>query len=501
MKTTPLILAKGIFFLMLCFTTSCQLNEFEEIEGFSYEAEFALPLVNTEVTIQDFLDRSSNDLSFLTIEDDGSFTLNYEEEAEALKGKEALEKIDLSFPLPVPEQYNTISFQELEGVQAESAQFKTGSLSFELNSDLAENLDVSITFPSIRKDGQALELTGRIEYDGNIPAQGNIPALDLTGYVMTIPNGELVVEYQATNDNNESREVAVILGAAQNWTFDNITGGWSEQSYTVETDTLDIDLYNNQVDGELFFSNPKLGITIHNSFGVPILVSLQNIGVLTHTGEILTFTSEDLDSGLLAAAPGINQQGTSIESYYLIDRTNSNIDAIFNAKPVKIWYEVNTLVAPGNTPTSGFIMESSQMDVAVNFELPIEGTAKGFAVEEIIEMKLGDTEEDPLQEAQLKLITSNEIPIDAGLQIYFLNAAGQRVDSIFNEVSEVVKSNAPAVTSFFDLSPERLEAIRSTQQIIVRSEFSTTNNGNTPVIIKNDQELSVKLGLRATIVD
>lgn len=489
----------GIYALLLLALTACRLDEFQEVDSISFQQEIALPLVNTSVSIQDFLDRSSNDLSFLTIEADGGLTLSYQEEANALLGLETLEELPKDFPLPVPDQTTTIPLSSIQEISINSADFKSGRLNFELRSSLPEDLEVQITLPNISKNGQVLSFNVSLDYQGNTPVEAITPSVDLSDYLLATTDGDLTIQYEALNGSNQSREVDMILGNAENWSFKSIEGAWDEKSFPMEVDTVDIDLYENIVAGDLYFSDPRLGLIINNSFGIPVKVNLKEVSILTVDEEIVKLAGTALDEGFLVAAPSANQQGQSRQSVFTLDRTNSNIAEVFNAMPKMVWYRVEVVLAPGAGLTEGFVLEESQIDVSVSFELPIEGKAKNFVTEQIVEMDLGE-EENLLKEAQLKLITANQIPIDVDLQLYFLDEAEQKVDSIFNDVTTVVQSNSPEITTLFDLSPARIQAIRQSKKIMIRSEFSTADDGNTEVRILNHQEMAVRLGLRATIV-
>ncbi len=499
MKTMPIPML-GIILLMVLFLPACQLNEFQDIDGFEYEAEYAIPLVDASLSIQDLLDRSESDLTFLTIENDGSFTLSYQDSTKILDGEEALKSFPSSFPVPVPNQQTIFEFSQIDEINITSAKLKTGTLDFEISSNIAEDLDLTITFPGLTKDGQALELTTNVDYQGSLPVEANIAAVDLTGYSIVTQNGDLQVNYQALDASNQSRDVAVILGNADNWTFENIIGEFSQQNFVLETDTIEIDLYNNQVEGELFFSDPRLKISVNNSFGVGIAVKFMQISVLTTDDQVIPLTGNLIDDGFLVDGPGINQQGETVSREYIIDRTNSNIDVIFNSEPKKIWYTLELEAAPGMGLSDGFVLDESEVTVGLSFELPIEGRAKGFSTENIVDIDLGTEDGEILKEAQLKIITANTIPIDVGIQVYLLNSGGLTVDSLFADPETLIRANASSMTSFIDLTPSRLANLRQSNKIKVRSNFSTQDNGATNVIIKNDQTLDLKMGLRATLV-
>ncbi len=489
----------GILLLFCLCLTACKLDDFQDVEGIDYEAEFAIPLINSSVTIQDLLDQSDEDLTFLTIEEDGSFTLAYEDKAEAISGEEVMAEFPAAFPIPITDHQVNYSLNNLNGISLESANFKSGTISIEMTSSVPEDLDVKVTFPGIIKDNQALTFNTTLRYQGNTPVQASIAAVSLEGYQILASNGNLEVTYDAMNAGGVNRQLDIVLAMAENWQFSTLQGRWQNLDIPMEEDTVNLDIYDNLVSGELHFTDPRLQIIIDNSFGLPVLIQMETIEVVTQSGEVIPMESGILEEGFLIDAPESGQLGAVVQSTFTLNRNNSNIETIFNAEPKEVLYRVRLKVAPGNQSTAFFILDDSKVDVKVVFELPIYGTAKNFTLESEIAIDLGEENSQNIKEAQLKVITSNALPVEAGIQLYFVDPFDQKIDSVFSEVQEVVAANGPPVTSYIDISPARLDRLRQSNKILIQSVLSTSNQGNTPVRIYNDQELGIKLGLRTTL--
>ncbi|MEO0779394.1 MAG: hypothetical protein AAF146_22735, partial [Bacteroidota bacterium] len=195
----------GLLLLLALSLSACRLDDFEGVEGFSYEAEFALPLLNTSVTVQDLLDRSDNSLSSIEVREDQSLWLRYEDEAEVIDGGEVLDDFPASFPLPIDEQEVAYSLANRNGIGIEMADLRSGTLRFEWRSPHPDDLDLTITFPGILRNNQPLVVQAFIAYQDGGPNLGSIPPIDLNGYSVRTNEGDLEINYRALDQNGIHR--------------------------------------------------------------------------------------------------------------------------------------------------------------------------------------------------------------------------------------------------------------------------------------------------------
>lgn len=504
LKTTK---ALGLVLAICVFFASCKnFEDFNEVEEIELNSAYAIPLINSTATLQDILDETGedNDLSGLTINDDGSMVVSYENEAVTQQMTDFFEEIP-SFPLVIPFNSNQIPFDIFEGVDVQQFILKSGSLSFELESFHQEDINVLITIPNLIKDGVAFNVTQSIIYSGGSVSNASIAPVDLTGYTFNLPNGELEVYYQANNNNGDNLQINPIMGMAEDWDYEYLEGIWEKETINLSSDTLDIDIFDNWVEGNINFADPKLSILIDNSFGFPTMAQIAELKVVTASGEEMSLQSTLFDAPLYIEYPALTEVNTSKQTTLTFDKDNSNIADVLNSKPTQIIYSIMAVINPDeDSILNGFMTDESSMTISLATELPIFGSASGFEIEEPLESDLSDL--DDIDWAEFKVITDNGLPADLGIQLYFTNDQGDRIDSLYTGFetlteSAVVNDNGEVISStekvtLIDISAERLEHIKQSKNMMVGVTFSTVNNGETPVEILNTQQLNIKVGLK-----
>ena len=496
------------FVLAICtFFASCKnFEDFNEIEEVELNGAYAIPLINSSTNLQDILDETGqqNDLSGLIIEDDGSMKVVYQNEAITQHMSDFFEEIP-SFPLVIPFNSNQIPFDIFEGINVQQLNLKSGTLSFELESYHQEDINVLITIPNLVKDGTAFNVTQTVQYSGNSPAIASISPVDLTGYSFNLPNGELEVYYQANNNNGDNLQINPIIGMAENWDYEYMQGIWEKDTISLASDTLAIDIFDNWVDGTINFADPRLTIIVDNSFGFPTMAQIEKLKVITASGDEMYLQSSLFDTPLYLDYPALTAPNTSKQTTLTFNNTNSNIADILNSKPSQIIYSITAVINPDESSvTNGFMTDQSSMSISLETELPIHGSASGFEIEEPLESDLSDL--DDIEWAEFKIITDNGLPADLGIQLYFTNDQGEKIDSLYNGFEKLTESavvnNAGDVISstekvtLIEVSAERMENIKQSNNLMVGLTFSTVDGGNTPVKILTSHQLDVKVGLK-----
>ncbi len=507
MRTNLLKQGLGLFFLLSLLVTSCKkYQDFEPIEGVDYNGEMAVPLVFGSVTLQDILDDSDfdDDLSELVINDDGSMTLVYENSQITQRVADLYDTLP-NFPLVIPETSFEVEVELFDDLQVDEMRLNEGTLSFLMQSPYTENVDVLITIPNLTKDGAVFNVTQTLVFDGGAPAEGSIDQIDMTGYTLSLADNMMQMYYQAVTASGNNVEILPIIGQAEGWAYDYIKGSWDTDTIEISKDTLNIELYDDWVAGDLTFADPQLSLVVNNSFGFPTTANLSELRVITTTGETLLLESDDLDSGISLNYPSLMEEGISKETTFELNSSNSNIDDILNAKPTQIVYDVSVIVNPENNgSTTGFMTENSELDFAFKTELPVYGTASGFEIEEPMDMDLEDL--DNVEALEFKIIVDNGMPIEADLQLYFLDEADNKIDSMYTDFQQLIGSaevdanglvtGVKQTISIVNFDEARVAQIKNSQKMLIGARLSTSNEGNTAVRILTDHELGVKVGMK-----
>jgi hypothetical protein len=177
---------------------------------------------------------------------------------------------------------------------------------------------------------------------------------------------------------------------------------------------------------------------------------------------------------------------------------------------------------PGQTQ---FVSDSSRFSVDLQVELPMWGRASMFAMQDTVDFDFmesikdsGDFTLDNIEYIMFKLNITNGMPVDAAVQIYFVDTltdvfghyivydslfttptAAQIVHSgLLNASGRVASPTLHATEIKFD-NP-RLHKLRPTKKILIRGTIKTTNNASQNVRFYSDYDLKVKMGLRVQAI-
>lgn len=489
---------------ILCFNACKKFEDINEIDRIDYNPEFAVPLINSSLSLDDIIEFEES-ISFLDIASDGSMSLQYSKDEVEQQADELIQELQ-DFPLVLVDSVMNVPINLFDNLEVRKLRLKTGTLSFNLESSHTEDLDVRIIFPGITQNGQAFEMQTSIDYQGSTPLAVPISPQPVGNYEIEMPNGMLEVQYEAFNNQGQRVLLDMVSGEARDWTYDHIEGIWDQESFLLKKDTIEVDLFENWVEGTLSFVDPKLILNLSNSIGFPTQLRLENMMAYTAEGNSIPFTSM-LSDGYNINYPTLSAIGEEVTSQIILDKNNSNIISVFKARPQFITYEIRGTINPENSNEIGFVAESSTLKGGISLEVPVYGTASGFTFEEDSELELDEIED--ISYAEFKLITNNSIPLDLSIQLYFLDENDSILDSLFETRQDLlaapeIGANGTVLTAseqvnIVEVTQERFDRIRSAKEIRVQAAVSTANEASVPVRIFSHQKVEVKMGAKIGI--
>ena len=507
----------GALFPCLLLLSACnQYEDFANIDGVRYSASYAIPLVDSEIGLDDFLGRLEENAA-LVVDADGQLRLTYSGDVLSKNTAEVFEELSeplalLSF-VPIPNGRQGLPFALPSGVRLDRVDLKSGKLAYVIKNDTQVPVTARLSLPTVTNNGQPLVLEHEIAaYSGSgpVPEYAQIEPLDLTGYQIASENDSVYVEFVATGpDGAVFPPAAGSLVSLTDIEFSYAEGYLGQQLYRGGRDTINIDLLSNYTQGTIFFREPTVTFNFINSFGVPTVAVVNLFNVITVNGQNLPLESAVVNNGGIEFPyPTLDEVGQTKTRSFVFDETNSNIDDILGAGPLAIDYDVDALTNPAeNTTLPGFITDSSFYRVQVDVDLPLYGTATDFLARDTLNIDLSDYA--AVASAEFKLTADNGIPLGVELQGYFVDESGTVIDSLFTGEREIV-APAPvgagslptgraelAVFSTFDA--DRFNAIRRATRIILAASFSTTPG--TAVRLKNDQRMRLRLGAIIDVVE
>lgn len=499
---------KGAFLLTLIFCLQSCTKDFQDIDNVevtSWQPEVAVALVNTSVSIQDFLDDFDSG-GHLQVDNDKFMTLVYESNVFSVSGDKVVEIPD--FTIPVIDTSIVVPYSMLNtSFDLDFFSIKSGQLDYSFQSPYTEDMDVIIEVRNLTQNGTKLQFSAVADYTGSSPVNVN-GSIDLTGYIMDFVNDEIEIRYIATDMTGNRRYLDNMQMDFNSFEYEVVQGTFDQHIFDLPSDTILIDFFENSVAGNIQIEDPKIRLIINNSFGVPIQMTAQHLQAQMVTGENMNINTV-LDNGVSFAYPSASEVGQFKTTTIEVNTDNSNLADIISSQPRQINYEWNAVSNPNDVPNLvGFVKDDSRFDVDVELEIPVWFSAQNFEIEEVSEFDASFL--DDVESAEFKLITENGLPVEAGVQVYFLDDNGTVLDSLLNGTNEalipsaIVDSNGRVTATstgeeIVEIAGTRIDNIRAATQIGINGTVSTANMGTVAVKFYADYGMTFKLGVKAKL--
>ena len=500
-------LALALFALVGC----SQFADLEDAEGSRYEAEYAVPLLNTSFSMNDLLDNFEEN-SVLTVLPDGLLRLQYTGSVLTENADDVFEAINNTLSgvggIPIEGSSQALPFSGPEGLVIDQMDLKEGDLIWAFNNCHDKPIDITVTFPTVKKAGEPLVVRQRLgaaSGPDDCESLTNLFApISLADYVITTVNDSIYVEYHA--EDTEGMEISPAEGTViliRELAFSYAEGYLGQITHSSDPDSIEIDFFDNWIRGDVFFEEPVITFNFENSFGIPTRAIIDQFDVVSVDGTTLPLESDFIDEGIEFPYPELNQVGEVTSTDFVFNKDNSNIREILSSGPIAINYDVSAATNPdGNTDIRGFVTDSSYYRVLVEVDLPLYGWAINFGVRDTFDLSLSDL--DNADYAEFKIVTENAMPVAIGVQGYFRDEAGTLLDSLYDTPQRVI-AGAPVgvdgrptgvqeTVTFSDFPQERFKNIKGATQLEVVATFFTTTDGAQSVQILNDQDVKVRMG-------
>lgn len=487
-----------------------QFNELEEITKVDYQAEFAIPIINTNLSLEDLI-AQLDDRTTLIVDPDGLIRLQYSGDVLRQTSANVFANINqtiASVPLiPIASKHEPLPFSSPDGLQMDRLDLKAGKFFYTAQNDHPFPVEFKISSQQVTKDGVPLEFSGTISAysgSGDKPFLTNLifPA-SLTGYQIIPENDVVYVDYEALDPDGNPVDLSTVFIRIQDLDFYYVEGYLGNQIYEGGRDTIIIDFFDSWTQGDVYFVEPKITVNIENSFGIPTRSVFEVFNVFTVRDEVLPIQSNLIDKGIDFPYPTLAEKGEVKEGSFVFTRDNSNIDQVLGAGPIAVDYEVNALTNPDKlTEIRGFITDSSYYNVRIDVDLPLYGQASKFIARDTFELDFSTF--GKVSAAEFKMVTDNGLPLSVDIQGYFMSPEGIILDSLL-EGRERVIAAAPVdsegvVTGpveeikYTDIGEDRFTALRTATKLLLVASFSTLNEGTVPVKVLNGQSTDIKLG-------
>jgi hypothetical protein len=524
-------------FIVALTLASCIKDRFDlnKLTSSEWNPTFAVPLINSKMGVYDIL-AASDSSELVVIDQSGLIALVYRGELisyeakdiVALPNQEEVTQLTLNASqsttlttvgsVTVQENFN-YAYLTTSSVYIDSLNLKNGTLDINIISDFRHSGSLTITMPTLKKNNLPFQATIPINFMGSVPVNLG-QNFDITGYSLAMTNGNnsIPINYSLTLTNSgqplsPGENLTATMGL-NGWEFSRIFGNFGQQIVSIDRDSINLNVFNNSSGGYFALVNPKLKLTVNNSFGFPVNIHFNTFESYNQiTGVITPIALTTFPNPFAINYPALNQIGSTVSNNLLINKTNSNVDSLITPTPKFFIFGIegrSNPVGPPVPPATNFMTDQSRFKIDMEVELPLEGFAYGFSIVDTLDFEFGENIEE-VEKVLFRINVENGFPVDLRMQMVFLDQFLIPVDTMLSIYSNLVASGSVGAngkvssptTKITDVTYNRarIENLNKAKYVIVRGESNTLNasgaNPSNPIIkLYDDYFFNVRVGMK-----
>ncbi len=537
MKKHNLLTVFLLIFAIATFVIGCKIkNEPKNIKFPLWSPGVAAQLLDLNLTLKDVVAEQDN-LPFIVEGADGFYTFIYSDTvfSELLSDKLVLPKqtVNESFTVPpvslppfiatgsyVDSIVSSQSFAVTNGEKLNRIDVLSGNINIKLDSKFKHDVILVVKFPYIT-DGQNKILSKSYNLSSGA-APINDP-INLAGYKVDLTKGgtsqnsldyklifTLIKKSNSVLVNENSLSVGLEV---ENLKYSYIEGYLGKFKFDIPEDTVQIDLFKNAFNGEIYFKDPKFSLLLANSAGIPmeILVNKLVTKYADTTFSPLNITGPAIGTPVTINSPSLSQKGQIVLDSLVYDNASTggtlgqSIQNVFKPSPFKVIYDAEFTTNPSTTAGTNFITNESKIVVEGKVTLPMEGRIKRLTIRDTVDLETDNDfqEEYAIKYVKYKLNSSNGFPFICDFQGHFLDSLGNVTDSISHENKlllpaatvdangKVVSSSTAYTEALFDKN--RYKNVQFAKRLALEGKFNTIENGDKNIKIYSSYKVAIKL--------
>ncbi len=269
----------------------------------------------------------------------------------------------------------------------------------------------------------------------------------------------------------------------------------------IKNDTINLDIEDilSNISGDFLISNPSIKLTYSNSFAVPLKLKLNAVG----TREGKPPVSLDLDT-LTLSVPDVPSQ-YDITDFFIIDKTNSNLQNLVSLPPVDLIVSGAAVLTPS---ADIFISGNSRLIGSLDVEVPLEFRSNNLQFKDTLDNFLdnsGDNNNDDILNPEnfdllrVDLIAKNGFPLGVSIKMILYDSVTQTdistitADKILEPAAVEIDGKASGyteTTTHLEFTKQFFSSIKDADKIIFQFTLNTTDNGTKDVKIYSDYKIN-----------
>jgi hypothetical protein len=516
------MLYRVIVFVLLLAFASCVDDSDYNLGGLTLTPTMALPLASGELGLVNLL--TNRDSVYLKTYPDGLLYLLY---------SKTLGSTDIRNLIAIPVNNSTTGFDLVPGTLPTSsadALFMTINKVIDLNispEQLSEmllkagTLDYNIgisqpTSPNTLPYEVVMTLTDVVNKAtlqplvitasagaGSKPLQNYIIKMDKNKFNIKL---ELILKKRTipiSVPTNAKINVQLIFNSLN---FSYVKGFFGDQVAALPPQTIDMSVFSSSLQkANVSFVQATVNLSINNENGVPCEVTFTKLEA-KKIGAVLPLQ-------IAPASPFGISYPVTMGSSSTTTLTVNNATDVIAFSPTQLYYAGSARVNKGLISGNNFLADTSKLKVTLAAEIPIYGKASGISMGDTLDLDFGTLNESSVSQATLNINATNELPLDAYMQLYLADKNYQIIDSVFNtNQTYLVKGSTVSNTGDLqtanttnlklDLSIDKINRLFSAKFLIVRSRMNTSKDSNGVLLnvkFKASYKLKMSVGLLAKL--
>ena len=509
--------------------------DFSKVATPGWNPEFAIPLINSTLTISDFFEDSSN--LFIQVNPDNSLSFVYGmDELFSQKAEDIISVPEQNFsfqsqvdiPPLLPGVFDTLALDysfpfitDTTGQRLDSIILKNGDMRLNFKTNLnRDEASVKIIIPDIvhAQTGEFLQMNvilnnpgGQsewVEHEENIPISDYKILLNQEGDALNELNFLAEVVMHGDINPDLSPYDFILSGDIRDLEFEKIFGYLGQYELNLN-DSLEFSIFEKTLTGgiELGTGTIDVWVDIKNSYGATVTVDADEFYAYSKVNPPylvdINLFGQGVPNIFAINAPDFQQVGQTIETN--LDFSNSNLAQAFNIAPEMLHFDFMAITNPlGDTLASNFILDTSRISLGMDVEMQLFTSISDFIVEDTIDFDLNSNANE-IGSLLIRLNTVNRFPLNVDVQIYFADDDYNIIDSLITNTDERILVGAPvsgppeykviegaAKMTDFEISRQKLDRIVNAEYMMLKAGLSTTDNSL--VKIYNDYSLEIKVG-------
>ena len=526
------ILLSGIITIQGCIKEEQDLNKITVSE---WNPSLAIPLVNSSLGLSELLIQANS--SLIKTNSDGLLLLTYKPEPFSTPGNDLIQLPDQIFnkvlangvSIGNPLKDTTIktifddvlSYNTFKGARIDSIEIKSGYLSFFIKSSFKHDITVKINLPSFKKNGVPITMEVPVIYAENSPLVLVNKRIDLSDYTASLANNKIPVSYSTEIKVSGSRPISStdkieITQTLGDFKFKALYGYFGQFVQSMPLNTIALGLFDKSTPGMGKFSlaNPTIRVNIENTLGIPIKGEIKTLETTSGEGNAVTsllpFTGKDFSNPFIIPSPLSPTSDPGKLSLIINNENAPNLTKLLSSSPKNFSYAAEITLNP-DVNANNFITEKSKITISPELELPLEGTAYGFSISDTFNFpEIPDT---IIESLLLRANITNMFPLNVRLQVTFLDAGYQKLDSLFTPIipgdknynalilSGEINSDGKVISATNKItditySKSRAANLRKAKYMAIRGELETSKVADEYKVVKffDSYKLDIKLG-------